>query len=270
MLPRIESRSCIFILEPYNNPTLKLERDFFSTFSLMKNLFIVLVFLFSIQSFSQQITGKQLLEKAIKYHDPDGKWSAFKGTLFVTMKSPNASNRESKIEVDIANQFFSVTSKTGKNTSQYIIQKDSVQIIFNGNDNPSEEVLKKNKLSTSRAKMFQNYYTYLYGLPMKLTDPGTIIHEQVNLDKFMGDEMLVLKVTYSKEVGKDTWYFYFNKDTYAMEAYQFHHDESKNDGEYILLSELEVINGIKMPKERAWYMNKDGKYLGTDILKVAN
>ena len=51
-----------------------------------------------------------------------------------------------------------------------------------------------------------------------------------------------------------------------MEVYQFFHDEAKNDGEYILLSEEIIINNIKMPKERAWYTNGKEKYLGTDIL----
>ena len=51
-----------------------------------------------------------------------------------------------------------------------------------------------------------------------------------------------------------------------MEVYQFYHEESKNDGEYILLDGLEEIEGIKMPKTRAWYTNKEEKYLGTDTL----
>ena len=100
---------------------------------------------------------------------------------------------------------------------------------------------------------------------MKLKDKGTIIHDKVERKKFKGKEYLVLKATYNKEVGKDTWYFYFNPKTYAMEVYQFFKEE-KNSGEYILLTGEETINGIKMPKIRAWYYNKDNGYLGTDIL----
>lgn len=236
----------------------------------MKNRLLLIAFLFSIHAFSQEITGKQLLEKAIKFHDPNGNWESFKGTFFVTMKTPEKSNRVSVITIDLPKQRFSVKATSGKKTTEYHIDKDSIQIVFNGTKNPSQEIQKKNSLSTARAKMYQDYYTYLYGLPMKLKDPGTIIHEQVNLEKFMGDQMLVLKVTYSKEIGKDTWYFYFNVDTYKMEAYQFFHDEQKNDGEYILLDELETINGIKMPKNRAWYLNKNATYLGTDILSKTN
>ena len=52
-----------------------------------------------------------------------------------------------------------------------------------------------------------------------------------------------------------------------MEVYQFFKD-TKESGEYILLSALEMINGIKMPKNRAWYYNKDDGYLGTDFLST--
>ena len=84
---------------------------------------------------------------------------------------------------------------------------------------------------------------------------------------FKGKKYNVLKVTYDEAVGKDIWYFYFDPETNAMEVYQFFKDESKKDGEYILLTEEVVINNIKMPKNRAWFYNKDDAYLGTDILK---
>ena len=234
----------------------------------MKKPLILIVLLFSIQSFSQELTGNQLLEKAIQYHDPNGNWNTFKGTLFVTMETPKSPKRESEIQIDIPNQFFLVKAKSGKNIFEYRIKKDSVQIVFNGDKNPSEEILKMNRLSRERAKMYQNYYTFLYGLPMKLKDPGTVIHLKVENKKFKGKPYLVLKATYKKEVDEDTLYFYFNPKTYAMEVYQFFHDETKNDGEYILLTGEETVNGVKMPKKRAWFINKDNKYLGTDVLKI--
>ncbi len=233
----------------------------------MKNLFFLIAALLSFNSFCQELTGKQLLENAINYHDPNDNWKTFKANLFVTMETPSKSNRDSDIVIDLPNEFFSVKSTVDNKISEYIIDKDSITIVFNGDKNPSKEILKENRLSENRAKLFQNYYTYLYGLPMKLKDTGTIIHENVENKIFKGKEYWVLKATYTEAVGKDIWYFYFDKGTYAMKIYQFFHDESKNDGEYILLTEEKTINEIKMPKNRAWYMNKDDKYLGTDILK---
>jgi hypothetical protein len=54
-----------------------------------------------------------------------------------------------------------------------------------------------------------------------------------------------------------------------MEVYQFF-KVAKDSGEYILLSGLETINGIKIPKNRAWYYNKNDGYLGTDMLTLKN
>ncbi len=233
----------------------------------MKNLNIVLVLFISVTTFSQTITGDELLEKAIQFHDPNGNWETFKGELFVTMETPKNGDRKSKINIDLPKQYFSVSAKRDTIITEFIVDKNQIRFSLNGDENPSEEHKKKFSLTEERANLYKNYYTYLYGLPMKLKDEGTIIHQKVEKKEFKGKTYLFLKVSYPKEIGKDNWYFYFNPDTYAMEVYQFF-KETKDSGEYILLSGLETINDIKMPKIRAWYYNKDDKYLGTDILKT--
>ncbi|MCI2229230.1 DUF6503 family protein [Polaribacter sp. MSW13] len=231
----------------------------------MKKLTILLFLFISIISFSQEITGDELLEKTIKFHDPNNNWPTFKGELFVTMETPKNGDRVSKISINLPQEYFAVSAKRDTIITEYIIDKNETSFSLNGDKNPSEEIKKKYGLTAERASLYKNYYTYLYGLPMKLKDEGTIIHQKVERKKFKGKEYLVLKATYNKEVGKDAWYFYFDPKTYAMEIYQFF-KETKDSGEYILLSGIETINKIKMPKKRAWYYNKDNTYLGTDIL----
>ncbi|WP_373941273.1 DUF6503 family protein [Polaribacter sejongensis] len=231
----------------------------------MKRLIIFLLLFTSIASFSQEITSDELLEKSIQFHDPNGNWDTFNGTLFVTMEIPEKSSRKSKIGINLPKEYFSVKATRDTITTEYTVDKGISSFTFNGDNNLSEAIKKKFNLNAERAKMYKNYYTYLFGLPMKLKDEGTIIDQKVAKKTFKGKEYLVLKATYSKEVGKDTWYFYFDPSTYAMEVYQFF-KEKKDSGEYILLSGLETINNIKMPKNRAWYYNKDDGYLGTDIL----
>ncbi|WP_439128552.1 DUF6503 family protein [Polaribacter sp.] len=231
----------------------------------MKNLLAFLLLFTSVISFSQELTGNELLEKAIQFHDPNNNWNTFKGELFVTMETPKSSPRKSRVRINLPEQYFLVKAIKDTVVTEYAIHKGDCSMAINGNTNPSEELKKKFGLSCERAKLYKNYYTYLYGLPMKLKDEGTIIHQNVEKKLFKGKEYLVLKVTYTKDVGKDTWYFYFNPKNYAMEVYQFF-KETKDSGEYIVLSGLEMINEIKMPKNRAWYYNKDNVYLGTDIL----
>lgn len=233
----------------------------------MKYLLLFLAAALTLQGCKKELTATQLLDKTIEYHDPSGNWETFKGKLFITMEIPERSNRDSEIHIDLAKEYFYVKAVRDTITTEYIMTKEECVIAFNGVKNPSEDILKKYRLSAKRGFFMKNYYTYLYGLPMKLKDPGTVLSEKVIRKKFKGKEYLVLKATYKQEVGKDIWYFYFDPTTYAMEIYQFFHDEAKNDGEYILLTGEETINGVKMPKNRVWYTNKEDKLLGTDTLK---
>lgn len=233
----------------------------------MTRIILVLVgFLIFSNAPAQEITGSQLLEKAIAHHDPNNNWKNFKGKLSIAMESPDGSDRVSEIAMNLSAEYFKLIWQRDGNMAIQMVEKDSCSISLNGSTEISEENIKKLGLTCDRTKMMKDYYIYLYGLPMKLQDPGTIIDPKTQKKTFKGKEYLVLKVNYEEPVGGDTWYFYFDPNTYAMEVYQFFHDESKNDGEYILLSGEETINDIKMPKTRAWYYNKDNKHLATDVL----
>ena len=215
---------------------------------------------------SQKLTSTELLDRAISFHDPDGAWNTFNGNFKVLMETPTSSDRLSVLWMNHPEQKFGLEVKKDNVSYRYIFEKDSCLTTLNGSDQISKEDREKYRLTCERGKMMRNYYTYLYGLPMKLKDPGTLLDPKVTTKTFKGKKYLVLKVNYDEEVGKDVWYFYFDPTTFAMEVYQFYHDESKNDGEYILLNGLVEVQGIKMPKDRSWYMNKDDKFLGKDIL----
>lgn len=219
---------------------------------------------------AQQLSGEQLLEKTIQYHDSNNAWKSLHGKFNITMNTPDGKERVSEITMNLPQEFFNVTSVKDGIKLEQSVSKESCTLALNGSTDFSEKEAKTHRLNCERAKMYRDYYTYLYGLPMKLKDKGTIIDPEVQTKTFKGKEYLVLKVTYEKEVGEDIWYFYFDPQTYAMEVYQFFHDESINDGEYILLTGMENVSGIKIPKTRAWYYNKDDKHLGTDVLTEAS
>lgn len=116
--------------------------------------------------------------------------------------------------------------------------------------------------------MLRNYYSYLWLLPMKLKDPGTVLDDKVTETTFDGYPVYQLKVTYDEEVGHDTWYFYFDRKDFQMRGYQFFHNEMKNDGEYITLSGLTKVAGLQLPSERRWFTNLDNTYLGADRISA--
>ncbi|OUS01387.1 hypothetical protein A9Q86_06270 [Flavobacteriales bacterium 33_180_T64] len=239
----------------------------------MRFLSIIIIAIISIQSLvAQNINGQMLLERSIEYHDPNQKWTTFSGELYITMETPNSPNRDSKIQINLPLEYFYINSIQGDISYEFTVNKgDCGTSTMNAGAIKKFGTLPKDAWC-DKAKLYKNYYTYLYGLPMKLKDPGTIIDDTVERKSFKGKDFLVLKVSYDKSVGSDVWYFYFNPKTYAMEIYQFFKTDKNGElkldsGEYILLTDTKTINAIKIPKIRAWYYNKDDTYLGTDILK---
>jgi len=231
----------------------------------------VCLILISLNSCNKPLTGTQILDKAIGYHDPNGNWDTFNASFSVRMETPSQATRNSTISINLQDQIFDLVATRDSITTRYTINKGDCSLALNNDTSITDEMAATYNLNCERANMYKNYYTYLYGLPMKLKDEGTHIHEAVESKTFKGKDYLVIKATYDKAVGSDIWYFYFNPETYAMEIYQFFKtddagNQKDDSGEYILLTDAVTINAIKMPKTRAWYYNKDDKYLGSDIL----
>lgn len=215
---------------------------------------------------AQSISPKTLLERSIKYHDPKGQWGKTPLSLNLKETRPGGNDRTTTINIDLQKGIFLLDQMRDGNKLVYQVALDECTYKLNGSSDISPEDLEKHRLNCDRAKSMRNYYTYLWGLPMKLTDEGTILQE-AKMGDFMGKEAYSLKVTYSPEVGSDVWYFYFDPSTYALIGYRFYHDEAANDGEYITLEGEEKVKNFRLPKERKWYTHKDEKYLGADILQ---
>lgn len=164
---------------------------------------------------AQQPTANQVLERAIAFHDPNNRWSDLKASFKVVMESPNRPIRTSTISVDFPQQEFTLEEKQAGDINSYQMSRNTCIVSVNGTEKNTEAGID----ACERGKTMKNYYTYLYGLPMKLKDPGTHLDEKVQKKTFKGKEYLVLKVTYDADVGKDIWYFYFNPKNYAMEVY---------------------------------------------------
>ena len=127
------------------------------------------------------------------------------------------------------------------------------------------ETRKNRRLDCAGLVRMRDYYTYLWGLPMKLRDPGTR-WDGVAAAELDGKAVWRLKVTYDPEVGTDVWYFDFDPKTSALVGYRFYRDATEAKGEIIALEGVYEGHGIRLPKERAWVEVPGDRYLGTDIL----
>ncbi len=233
---------------------------------MLKRTFTLIIFSLVCFYLSAQQTAAQLLDKSIAYHDPKGNWDSFEGELNFTVLFPGRDDAKRTVRIDNKKATFAFIAPYEDGTLKYLVENDTPTALWNDSAEVPAEAVEKHKIKTERATMYRNYYTYLYGMPMKLKDPGTKLDPKVESVEFYGKQYHKIKVTYDQAVGTDTWYFYFNPSTHALEAYQFFKDESKNDGEYILFEEEKIIDGVKIPKVRKWYYNSNEKYLATDVL----
>ena len=211
--------------------------------------------------------AEEVLERCIGYHDPSGEWSKLSRTLILRETRPGGTERRIKVTLDLPGNRFVYDYNDGKHHVVKRVENGVPSASLDGSAELSSEQEKRYRLSPEHIKRYRNYYLYLYGLPMKLRDPGTLLDPRVTRVTFQEREALRLKVTYDEAVGEDTWYFYVDPETYALTGCRFYHDESINDGEYITFEGEYRLGNLRIPRTREWYVNKDGKFLGSDILE---
>ena len=231
----------------------------------MKNLLLsCLSLLLPILATAQQ-TGPELISAAIKYHDPEGNWPQTQATFLFVDTRPGKEDRAATLYLNNPEGILCfMREQDGRQVTRHVVHEECSYDI-DGHP-PTAAATGQYQLNHKRTLMLRNYYLYLWGLPMKLTDAGTIVDDKIYQKEFNGRQTLAARVTYDAGVGNDIWYFYFDPATYEMVGYQFFHDEAKGDGEYILLSGMVAVNGMKIPQSRTWYTNPDSTLLGTDNL----
>lgn len=216
---------------------------------------------------SAQMTGQEALAKSIQYHDPQGEWSSFQGTLFLEFENPEGVRSPSQVLIDLPNSTFRHVDARREKEIVRFEGKDTCYATLGGSTNFTDEEAKKFRLKCENVQMYRDYFTYLYGLPMKLKDPGTVVQEKLIDTTILQARHLAVKVTYEAEVGSDIWLFYLDPETFALKAYQFYRDEESKKGEIILLSGVYRYRNLIIPRHRSWYTFPDNKFLGTDRLE---
>lgn len=220
---------------------------------------------FSVDSaWAQAPTAEELLTRSIAYHDPQGRFLTEAHRLQFLETRPDGADRHSEVLVDVAGGRFHM-KRAGEHEIAGVLAPGKCEMTLDGRSEVSEEERAEHRLSCERLQQMRNYYTYLWGLPMKLRDPGTILG-RVTSTTFEEKPVYDLKVTYDEGIGADVWYFYFDRESYALIGYRFYHDEAKNDGEVILLAGEEEAEGLRLPKSRTWRTHQDDRLLGTDSL----
>ncbi len=209
---------------------------------------------------SKKRTAKELLKHSINYHDPKGNWEKFKSKIRVTS---SVWNTEKDIETSIDELFFDKEEDIFKihTIDEEIeligeIRRDTCYL--KSIDVLSVELSKKYEamLNCEGVKNRKNYYSFLIGLPMKLTDENAIVSDTILKRVYNQHVYDVLKVNYKPIAKNPSWYFYFHQKTHVLQLCKFTSLEDENKGgEYILFTKEQNVKGMQLKTEQVWFHN---------------
>ncbi|MBC6993229.1 DUF6503 family protein [Neolewinella lacunae] len=213
----------------------------------------------------ESISPDSLLARSIRYHDPEKQWTAKAHLLQLAESRTDGTVRHTRLSLYPATADFDLYQVRGKDKVQLRFLNGTYSFSHQGRTDISDSTRASLHLDEARTLLLRDYYTYLWGLPMKLEDPGTLLQPTVHRVWYDGREMLEMEVHYTPETGKDIWFFLFDPVTYALAGYRFYHaKDGPGTGEYILLEGEATVNQMKLPARRHWYSTADRLYLGTD------
>jgi hypothetical protein len=214
------------------------------------------------------LTATDILNRCIAYHDPDGRWG--RGTFAITdvATRPGGKGSRKVLRFDNARGRFEMESSVDSHALKIVVQKDEVVVrSLDGRAELSDAELDRFKLRAAQVLAQRNFHLYLYGLPMKLKDPGTRLDPKVREVDFQGRPVYELRVTYDKSVGSDTWNFYVDRKTFALVGHLVHRDQSAGDDEYAVLSEEVSGQGLRLPRVRKWHKSQGSEWFITHTIQ---
>ena len=212
--------------------------------------------------------AEDLLARSIRFHDPTGIWG--NRAIELRWDGTDADGRERvavEIRLDSDAAVFRLSGRYRGHAIEYSTSAEGMHATVDGTTDVPRETYEEMRLHREDGMFWRSYFSFLAGLPMKLRDPGTRIDPDILETDFEGGAVQAIRVTYDAEVGADTWYFYFDPTTAELVGCRFYHDESANDGEFIVFEGLVEGGGLRLPARRSWFVNADGSHLGTDVVR---
>lgn len=211
--------------------------------------------------------ARTLLQKSIAYHDPQGNWMRFRGTIYLRGSLPSRMPNYSVITFHNEKDLYKATRKINGKMITGGVSQGACFAQINGDSHLSAESVESYNLGCEEILQMRNYHLHMLGMPMKLRERGIQIDPGVKQVFFGGIPCYEITVRYLKSAVKESWRYYFHPETYALTGYRFSPNDSEKEasGDFVLLEEELEIHAIKFPKVRKWFNAKHAP-IGTDEL----
>ena len=209
--------------------------------------------------------AEQILEKTINFHDPENNWATFASSVEMQSYIPSRSEDKRVMIVVLDNEKSAFTSQylqDGYAFTREVKGEEECQSSWAKPDLTAEDS-SRYRLNCAAAERSRDYYRYLLGLPMVLTDSAAHLSDSIYTQVVDGVSCDVLTVDYYPMGEHPTWEFYVNQENGALiqtRFFTYHADRDTTTGEIIKLRELVDFDGMKKFGEFEW------QYLDSSLL----
>jgi hypothetical protein len=212
------------------------------------------------------LTGPEVLDRTIAYHDPQGKWDQFAGVVRLTTGMSNGRPSYEYLELDNSKDLYQSTRVRGETVVVRGIRGEECYREVNGNKNPPEEHIKQYGLSEDQIHRQRPYHSAHIGWPMCAKAAGVKADEAVEQTELRGNPVLAVDLSGDPATVSIPYWsrkvtLYVDPETYAMRGLR---NETGQNGLVVMEGEIEV-GGVKMPQVKTVYKQSDGTLRFTDL-----
>lgn len=204
--------------------------------------------MFLVSCSSKPNSATEVLDRSIMFHDPNNNWNSFNETINLKSQSIFSDNQPENI---------TLTFDVAQDRLCYLNDQRHVGCCFI--DTVTQEMFKN--VDCSGYTWTKDFYTYIWGLPMKLKDPNTKINTTFPIVTFNNTDCYELSTSYEKE----HWMYFINTKSFYLEGFKFITKSDSTKGEIVINNASEKIDNISFQKNRTWFDLKM-KLIGTDSL----
>lgn len=225
-----------------------------------------ILFLWSCNSQDQKLSGESIIKKSIQKHDPNNLWPDVR--LNLRIQEPRIQNpvRYSIIELNNANDAFSLHRNRDEHVSNHIIDSEgNATTLLDGKIVTDTTLIKKYRLDPSRNFGYRRFYQSLMGLPMSLHIEKLDSIGDVSQVVFNSIQSYKVPVELEKSMFSKHWNLYFSTLDFSMIGLEMVFPDDPTKGERLLFEGSVNLKGINIPRYKHWH-ELSGQYSGSDII----
>jgi uncharacterized protein (TIGR02246 family) len=168
-----------------------------------------------------QMTGQELWDKVISYHDPGGIWENFSGKVHLVTTHNRGGFNEEEIELDKSAKMYRCLRFDGNIVATKGVKAGECFRSINGRTDVSQDEMQKYRMSCDDCKQFNEHHTCHIGLPMELRTSGVDVETDVRIVNFHGTTFYALRFNGGSDAVKHPYYqgkwtLYIDPVSFAM------------------------------------------------------